>query len=258
MAQIPTSSITMRAIFNEINGTNHANGTAITDCKMSEFRTDSIAYTSGAGSSPNVKTTPDRMNEWAGYLHAQSLGTIDYGVRISTSVSSWGLFQSSIDDVVDDTASANGGLVIWRTHDATNTYIKAKVVGEPISSRLYYDGGNQTLSNSSTGTTLITIPVGSNLVSGGVTINATVTALEGTIVTYTAGTISGTGAALLVARGAEEANADPGSDEEFEADFKVELTASATGYTTTVLNNGTSNAGIICHSVNSASAESEE
>ena len=57
MAQIPTSNITMRAIFNEINGTNHANGTAITDCKMSEFRADSIAYTGGGGSSAANRNT---------------------------------------------------------------------------------------------------------------------------------------------------------------------------------------------------------
>ena len=89
MAQIPTSSITMRAIFNEINGTNHANGTAITDCKMSEFRADSIAYTGGGGSSPNVKTAPDRMNEWAGYLHTQNFGTPTYYAKTGTSTADW-------------------------------------------------------------------------------------------------------------------------------------------------------------------------
>ena len=166
-----------------------------------------------------------------------------------------GTFTESVDiNTSQDTASADGGLVIWRTHDGSNTYIKAKVVGEPINQRKYFDGSSQTLSNSSTGTTLITIPVSN------VTITASVTALatgDGSLVTKTPGTISGTGAALLSAHGAEAAEADPGSDEDFFAKYKVELTASKTGYTTTALNNGTSNAGIICHSHNAAAADEE-
>ena len=257
---VPSSSITIRHIFNEINGTSHgANAQIGSGVTMSSLNAASNAYTSGTANHTGVNTTndveatPDTIAEWASYVHAISMGTIDYGVRISTSVSSWGLFQSSTDsNTTQDTANADGGLVIWRTHDSNNTYIKAKAVfpgGTPQTSRLYYDGGNQTLSNSSTGTTLITIPVSD------VTISATVTALVGTIVTKAHGTLGGTGAALLVAKGAEPAEADPGSDDEYEADWKVELTASKTGYTTTNLNDGTTNAGIICHSVNSASSD---
>ena len=263
MAQIPTSSITMRAIFNEINGTNHANGTAITDCKMSEFRADSIAYTSGGGSSPNVKTTPDRMNEWAGYLHSQSMGSITYGVRIATATSSWGLNQAATHTVTNDTAYAEGAITIWRTHDGSNTYIKAKAYNEPTNgaTRQYHNGSSgQTLTTASSGQTLITIPVSD------VTIAATVTGLTGTTISYTptapagSGTpddISGTGAALLVCRGAESAEVDNGFDLQ-QGKFKVTFIASKTGYQTTNLDNSISGGGIIVHSMNDAEAESGE
>ena len=252
----------MRAIFNEINGTNHANGTAITDCKMSEFRADSVAYTSGGGSSPNVKTTPDRMNEWAGYLHSQSMGTIDYGVRISTATSSWGLEQNSTSFVIDDTATASGGVTIWRTHDANNTYIRAKRFHSATTSTSgrYYDGSASNLTTSNTGQILITIPVGSDDVTGGVTIAATVHGLVNSSTGYSGSNaaISGTGAALLVCRGAEEAEADPGSADLQHCKFKVTFVASATGYQTTNLDNGSSGAGIIVHSTNDAEADGGE
>jgi hypothetical protein len=262
---VPANTITIRDIFNEINGTSHgANAQIGSGVTMSSLNAASNAYTSGTANhtgvntTNNVEATPDTIAEWASYVHATSMGVINYRVRIATAISSWGLNVNSTHDTQDDTANADSGLVIWRTHDGSNTYIKAKALfpgGTPETEKQWYDTYNATaltLTTASSGQTLITIPVSD------VTISATVTALEGTIVTKSHGTISGSGAALLVAKGAEAAEADPGSDEEFETRFKVELTASKSGYTTTVLNNGTANAGIICHSNNFASAETGE
>ena len=84
---VGSSTIKMRAIFNEINGTSHASNATITDCKMSEFRTDSNEYTAGtySGGTPDVKATPDRISEWFGYTHTQDFDDATYYVRNTTS-----------------------------------------------------------------------------------------------------------------------------------------------------------------------------
>ena len=85
MAQVPTSSITMAQIKAETG--------VATDATLDAARAASISYVRAANASPagtgnNANVAPNNMRDWAGYLHAQSLGTINYGVRISTSVSS--------------------------------------------------------------------------------------------------------------------------------------------------------------------------
>ena len=273
---VPTSSITIRHIYNEINGTSHgANAQIGSGVSMSSLRSSSNAYTSGAGSSPNVKTTPDRFNEWASYVHGISMGTISYAVRISTAQSSWGLNQISSDDSgPGDNARADGAILIWSEYDGTNTYVKARrfVLGALQGTRT--DSGNKYLSSSSQlsnatgGTTLITIPVDD------VSIAATVTALSGTVINKESSTGpysgqgstigSGSGESLLLSRGAEDAaanslaNGQGDTSEEFQTIFKVELTASKSGYITTDLINGVTNGGIIVDCHNSATAQEEE
>ena len=266
---VGSSTIKMRAIFNEINGTSYTEGNfpSNLDCKMSEFNADSNAYTSGSADHTGVNTTndvlatPDTIAEWAGYTHALSMGTIVYGVRMGTTsqAANYGLLQASTDDTVDENAHACGGVTVWRIHDGSNTYIKVKFFGDALGDKDIYDTSNTAGVTNTTGTTIITIP------TTDVTINATVSYIAGQTVTYPFSghlaafdDISGTGAALLVCKGAEQADADPGSDDEFHSKFHIALSASKTGYTTTLLNKGSAGNGIIVHSTNSAAAESEE
>jgi hypothetical protein len=274
---VGTSSITIRAIYNEINGTSHGtNATIGSGVTMSSLRTASVAYTGGAGSSPNVKTTPDRFNEWADYTHSSGMGTIDYNVRLATSAqsSSYGLKNQSGTIESQTVARAEGGITIWRTHDASNTYIKAKRYADGSSGNLslgsYHNGtsdqGFGSLTTSTTGTTIITIPIGSDDVSGGVTISYTITAISGTLINYSPTSpgegsgvpddMSGTGASLIAARGGTALEVSPGAWPQYvQTKWLVQLTASATGYDTTVLNDGTSNAGIICWQLTDVTAE---
>ena len=249
--------LTIREIYNEINGTSHgANAQIGSGVTMSSLRTSSIAY----NNTGNVQAAPDVISEWNGYAHAQSMGTITYGVRLSTAQATWGLEQDSTDFQLGDTATANGGVTIWRTHDGSNTYIKAKRFGSGsnLTGRYHTGSSASNLTTSNSGQTLITIPVTD------VTITATVHALVNSSVGYSGSpqSISGTGAALLVCRGAEEAEADMGSADYQHCKFKVTLVATKTGYTTTNID-GTSNnsggtAGIIVHSTNDAESDSGE
>ena len=254
MAVNPAGGITAVEIATEL-------GISTTSISLANCRAQSISYTGGSGG--NTNAAPDMFRDWSGYAHTQSMGSITYGVRIATATSSWGLNQAATHTVTNDTAYAEGAITIWRTHDGSNTYIKAKAYNEPTNGqvRQYHNGSSgQLLANNTTGTTLITIPVSD------VTINATVTGLTGTTISYTttspagSGTpddISGTGAALLVCRGAESAEVDNGFDLA-QGKFKVTFTASKTGYATTNLDNGISGGGIIVHSMNDAEAESGE
>ena len=249
--------LTIREIYNEINGTSHgANAQIGSGVTMSSLRTSSIAY----NNTGNVQAAPDVISEWNGYAHAQSMGTITYGVRLSTAQATWGLEQDSTDFQLGDTATANGGVTIWRTHDGSNTYIKAKRFGSGsnLTGRYHTGSSASNLTTSNSGQTLITIPVTD------VTITATVHALVNSSVGYSGSpqSISGTGAALLVCRGAEEAEADMGSADYQHCKFKVTLVATKTGYTTTNID-GTSNnsggtAGIIVHSTNDAESDTGE
>ncbi len=269
MAQIPTSSITMAAIATEL-------GISTSSITLDNCRANSNAFTMSSTSVPghtrdgneqtNTNASPwnNTMAEWAGYTHTQSMGSITYGVRISTASATWGLKQASTHIEIENSAYAEGAITIWRIHDGSNTYIKAKSYNEPTSqaTRQYHNGSSaQTLTNNTTGQTLITIPVSD------VTITATVTGLSGTTISYTPTTpdgsttaddISGTGAALLVCRGAESAEADVGYADLQAGRFKVTFTASKSGYQTTNLDNGVSNGGIIVHSTNDAAAEGGE
>ena len=199
--------LTIREIYDEINGTSHgANAQIGSGVTMSSLRTSSIAY----NNTGNVQAAPDVISEWNGYAHAQSMGTITYGVRLSTAQATWGLEQDSTDFQLGDTATANGGVTIWRTHDGSNTYIKAKRFGSGsnLTGRYHTGSSASNLTTSNSGQTLITIPVTD------VTITATVHALVNTSVGYSGSpqSISVTGAALLVCRGAEEAEGGRGEE----------------------------------------------
>ena len=268
---VADNNISIRTIYNEINATSHGTNAQIgSGVTISSLRTASNAYTDGDGSSPNVKTTPDRFNEWADYTHAQGMGTIDYDIRMASTSQNdralWGLNHSSSDfngGPGGGPAHACGGITLWRIHDGSNTYIKVKGFGEALAAPVTqkYDNETSTASNivqNTTGTTIITIPVSD------VTITATVSYLSGDTVNYALygnhqaafDDISGTGAALLVCKGADQVDVDPGSDEEVTAKFHIALSASKTGYTTTLLNKGITGNGIIVHSSNDATAES--
>ena len=67
MAQIPATNITMTAIATETS-------VSTSSITMSNLSAQSIAYTSGDGASPDVKSIPHRMNEWARYVHTQEFG----------------------------------------------------------------------------------------------------------------------------------------------------------------------------------------
>ena len=82
MAQIPATSITMAAIATEL-------GISTSSITMSNLRVQSNAYTSGDGSSPNVKTTPDRMNEWARYVHTLEFGNATTYANVGTTESDY-------------------------------------------------------------------------------------------------------------------------------------------------------------------------
>ena len=83
---VGTSSVSIRDIYNEINGTNYGAGAQIgSGVSMSSLRTSSNAYTSGTytGGTPDVEAAPDRISEWFSYTHAISMGNITYAVRLS-------------------------------------------------------------------------------------------------------------------------------------------------------------------------------
>ena len=86
----PSGGITMAEIATEI-------GISTSSISMANLRAQSNTYTSGTANHTGVNTTndvkasPDTMAEWANYTHAQSMGTITYGVRLSTAEATWGL-----------------------------------------------------------------------------------------------------------------------------------------------------------------------
>ena len=97
-------------------------------------------HTRDGNEQTNTNASPhyNTMAEWAGYQHALSMGTIVYNVRLSNSASQWGLKQLSNDDATGgDNAEADGGIVLFRTHTATHTYVRAKrvVIGSLQGSR---------------------------------------------------------------------------------------------------------------------------
>jgi hypothetical protein len=262
---VPTSTITIRDIFNEINGTSHsANAQIGSGVTMSSLNAASNAFTSGTANHTghntvnNVLETPDTIAEWAAYTHSLSMGTIDYDIRMASISTAdralWGLLQDSDDAEVGQQAYADGGITLWRTIDGSNTYIKAKWFGQATSYAYgqVYDSSAETLTTSSSGATVITIP------TTGVTITASISLLSGSTHTYTGTSevaITGTGATLLVCKGAPPAQAAPTSSDTNTAKFHIALSAAKTGYTTTLLNKGTSGYGIIVHSQNHAEAD---
>ncbi len=268
MAQIPTSSIRMDLIRDEVglSGSVTLDACRAASNAFAMTSTSVPGHTRDGNEQTNTVTSPwyNTMAEWAGYTHALSMGTIDYDIRMaSTSVNDralWGL--NHISDDVESTQSAHscGGILLFRTHDASNTYIKARFYGDQLTTKQIYDTSSTNGTSAGNGTTVITIP------TTDVTITATVSYLSGDTVNYplwgnepsNAESMGGTGAALLVCKGADQANADPGSGEEVEAKFHIALLAEKTGYTSTYLNKGTSGFGIIVHSLNNAESETEE
>jgi hypothetical protein len=268
MAQIPTSSIRMDLIRDEVglSGSVTLDACRAASNAFAMTSTSVPGHTRDGNEQTNTVTSPwyNTMAEWAGYTHALSMGTIDYDIRMaSTSVGDralYGLNHYSTDSAFDDNAHACGGILLFRTYDGSNTYVKVKFFGDGLSTRQIYDTSNTNGATATTGTTVITIPVTD------VTITAAVSYLSGDTVNYPlygghpsgAATMSGTGATLLVCKGSDQVDVDPIGDDETEAKFHIALSAAKTGYTTTLLNKGTSGYGIIVHSGNQADADSEE
>ena len=91
---VPTSSITIRHIYNEINGTTHAANAQIgSGVTMSSLNAASNTYTSGSANhtgvntTNNVEATPDTIAEWASYVHEQTFATPTYYARTGTGTS---------------------------------------------------------------------------------------------------------------------------------------------------------------------------
>ena len=110
MAQIPTSNIKPRLIYNEINGTSHGTDATIgSGVTMESLRTSSIAYTSGTytGGTPNVQVTPNRFSEWGGYAHTQDFGNVTYYVRTGTGIGDFCVVNSNDIVAAECTGAAN-------------------------------------------------------------------------------------------------------------------------------------------------------
>ena len=251
MAITSSGSLTLAAIASELSSSAPHTLSTLAGLSTGTF--------SGGGNN----SAPHTMSEWAGYVHTLSMGTIDYDIRMATTSANdralYGLNHISEHEESLQSAHACGGILLFRTHDGSNTYIKVKFFGDELQTRQIYDTSNTNGATATTGTTVITIP------TTDVTINATISYISGDTITYPVGghqaafdDMSGTGAALLVCKGADQADADPGSDDDVEGKFHIALSASKTGYTTTLLNKGTSGYGIIVHSGNQADADSEE
>ena len=256
-----------RLIYNHINGTSHgANATIGSGITMSSLRSASIVYN-------NVKAAPDTISEWNGYTHEQSMGSITYAVRIATAYTAWGLNQEAEDDVgPGDGAEADGGIVLWRTHDGTNTYIRAKGLslannGDTNTRNIYDDSSSSSLTLSTDGQRIMTIPVSDATITVTNQHNFSGTGLS-TPVSKTSGTIgapgSETGAAVLISLGADTAYADSApygsgqTDDDNRAIFRIELQAAKSGYATTALNEGVTDGGIVIDCINRASADEQE
>jgi len=144
---LPNNNLTMRAIFNEINGTSHANGTAITDYKMSEFRADSIAYTDGTytGGTPNVQQAPDRMSEWFGYTHTQDFDSPTYYVRTGTSTSDYCNYQTATAGLANESHANSATIyyVILNTADSNNHMLEFYMVPDHNASLMLAQGGTE-------------------------------------------------------------------------------------------------------------------
>tara|TARA_Y100001963_G_C6760040_1_gene439003 strand:- start:684 stop:1505 length:822 start_codon:yes stop_codon:yes gene_type:complete len=271
---VGTSSVSIRDIYNEINGTNYGAGAQIgSGVSMSSLRTSSNAYTSGTytGGTPDVEAAPDRISEWFSYTHAISMGNITYAVRLSdaSGIATWSLKTDVSATSTDDSAVAEGAITIWRTHDNSNTYIKAKAYtggsNSVTSFKQYHSGSSgSNLTTTTSGVTIATIPVSN------VTISASVQTVVGTSTSYTPTVpspgggsgvpddITGTGAALLFCRGAEPVEVDANSADIESTKMLLTLTASKAGYQTTILNGGNSGHGFVIHSSNDAEADGGE
>ncbi len=265
MAQIPTSSIRMDLIRDEVglSGSVTLDACRAASNAFAMTSTSVPGHTRDGNEQTNTVTSPwyNTMAEWAGYTHALSMGTIDYDIRMaSTSVNDralYGLLQEADDAETGQQAYARGGITLWSTYDGSNTYIKAKWFGDATSGAygaIQGYPGTTVLTDSSSGQTVVTIP------TTNVTITATVSYLSGDTHTYThtpAVTITGTGATLLVCKGAPPAVAAPTSSTTYTGKFHIALSAAKTGYNTTLLNKGTSGFGIIVHSENHAEADED-
>jgi len=274
---VGTSSVSIRDIYNEINSTTHGANVQIgSGVSMSSLRTSSNAYTSGtySGGTPDVEAAPDRISEWFNYTHAISMGSITYAVRIAAAQASWGLNQEATDDVgPGENGNADGGIVLWRTYDGSNTYIRAKGLSlgqnATTNTRSIYDTSSSALTLANAGQVVITIPVSNVAITVTNQHNFSGSGLS-TPVTKAGGTLGGGAGETvpsqtpLISLGATAAetesqpNGEGSDDDEHQAIFRIELQASKSGYITTALNEGVTNGGIVIDCHNSSQADEEE
>ena len=172
-------------------------GVSTSSITMSNLRAQSIAYTSGDGASPNVKTTPDRMNEWARYVHTQEFGSVSIFANEGSSTGdyvSWVDIQRTQNEPLVRCANIfyfklNGTTVEFYvvpdhtqggigTINYENAYHYATVGGSPGSSSSYTGD----FSSGFTAKKIASIsgdPAGSGSVASGLTASITYTHLSG-------------------------------------------------------------------------------
>ena len=132
---VPANTITIRDIFNEINGTSHgANAQIGSGVTMSSLNAASNAYTSGTANHTGVNTTnnvlvaPDTMAEWANYTHAETFtgsNAPSYLLRTGTTTSSYGMRE--LTDAIDPPPTecdAEGGMFLTRYSPSGGGYTK--------------------------------------------------------------------------------------------------------------------------------------
>ena len=242
-----TNPLSPRLIYNEINGTSHASGATIgSGITMSSLRTSSIAY----NNTGNVQAAPDTISEWHNYAHAQAMGTITYLLRTGTTTSSYGMRE--LTDAIDPPPTecdAEGGMFLTRYSPSGGGY--TKIFGDVMKesdlnqlneaegtiNRRYASGGGYatmgSFANNTNPTELISIPV------EGVTLSVATELISGSGTGFPDNQVTGlaTGHTIISgsAKGADDANSSGFGTEHISAYWKYTITASKTGYNTTVL-----------------------
>ena len=239
-----TKPLSPRLIYNEINGTSHASGATIgSGITMSSLRSSSIAYN-------NVTSAPDTISEWHNYADSQTMGTLTYLLRTGTTTASYGMRE--LTDEVEPApteCTAEGGMFLTRYSPSGQGYTKIfgdvmKVAdldqlsdAEGTINRRYASGGGYatmgSFANNTNPTELISIPV------EGVTLSVATELISGEGTGFADNQVTGlaTGHTIISgsAKGADDANSSGFGTEHISAYWKYTITASKTGYNTTVL-----------------------
>ena len=258
MAQIPTSNIKPRLIYNEINGTSHGTDATIgSGVTMESLRTSSNAYTSGtySGGTPDVQATPDRMSEWNGYAHAVTFTGANvptYSIRTTTAAgvtSDYALLERTVSVAVPQpTCTAEGGIFLTTSTGSGYTKVWADVMKEAdlddlddaeldYSRKYAADNSYVALGsedNNTNPTEIINIPV------AGVTVTMGGEFISGNGTGFPDADVTGEDTTLIAgsAKGAVDAVAATSGFPAFQtkqAWFRYDLTISKSGYTSASL-----------------------